>query len=132
MRRIALLMGLLTAFAGAAMAYDLGAAAPAKEPRDWPANVPQADRQGGDTLADAVVIPAIPYETTGTTTGYNDDSDEACPYDGSTSPDVVYAITPPAAMEIDIDMLGSLYDTKIYVYDANLKRIGTSKHLSSA
>lgn len=38
--------------------------------------VPDPARQGGDTIADATVILAIPYSDTGTTTGYVDDYDE--------------------------------------------------------
>ncbi len=78
------------------------------------------ERQGGDTIADAVAIPGIPFTTTGTTTGYIDDYDEACPYTGSTSPDVVYTFTLAADQILDIDMLGSQYDTKIYLYDEAL------------
>ena len=33
----------------------------------------------GDTVLDATIIPGIPFEDTGTTTGFNDDYDEACP-----------------------------------------------------
>jgi hypothetical protein len=53
----------------------------------------------------------------GTTVGYTDDYDEVCPFHNSTSPDVVYLLEPEQDMVIDIDMFGSTYDTKIYVYD---------------
>ena len=65
-----------------------------------PQNVPADGRQGGDTILDAVAI-ALPYSGTGTTVGYNDDTDESCPYDGSTSPDVVYSATPAADIAVD-------------------------------
>ncbi len=86
---------------------------------------PQVLRQGGDTLADALEIPHLDhYEDTGTTVGYTDDYDEVCPYSGSTSPDVVYTFTTsPWPPVVDIDMLGSSYDTKIYVYDENLELV---------
>lgn len=108
---------LIVASAGA---HDLGNLAPEKSPRPWPANVPADARQGGDTIDDALPIDTVPYQTTGTTTGYANDYDEACPYDGSVAPDVAYAFTPPDVMQVDIDMLGSAYDTKIYLYDQNL------------
>lgn len=103
-------------------AFDLGATSPAKPNATHTPPPPDPDllRQGGDTIADAVVIALPVWNLEGTTTGYTDDHDEACPYPGSTSPDVVYAYTPDADLTADIDMLGSSYDTKIYVYDADL------------
>lgn len=81
-------------------------------------------RQGGDTIETAVVFEQLPIEITGTTTGYTDDYDEACPYTGSTSPDVVYVYHPGEfavpCETVDIDLLGSTYDTKVYVYDSQL------------
>ncbi len=79
---------------------------------------PNVVRQGGDTIIDAVAIP-IPYSGTGTTTGYTDDYDEECPFD-SLSPEVVYQLTPASDMTINIDLCGSSYDTKLYVYDESL------------
>ena len=75
-------------------------------------------RVGGDTIADAVPIPPgnLPFDDTGATCGYADDYDEVCPYTGSTSPDVVYSITPTEDMAIDVDLCASLYDTKTYIY----------------
>jgi len=35
--------------------------------------------QGGDNIATATEIPSLPIVVTGTTVGYNDDYDEACP-----------------------------------------------------
>lgn len=71
----------------------------------------------GDVIGTAFVIPALPYLTSGTTVGFNNNYDEVCPYTGSTAPDVVYAFTPAADMCIDIDLCGSAYDTKLYVYE---------------
>lgn len=76
-------------------------------------------RQGGDTFDDAVAIDALPYNNTGTTNGYTDDYDEVCPYQNSTSPDVVYSFTPDMDYVLDLSLCGedTYYDTKIYVYE---------------
>jgi len=78
---------------------------------------PAGQFQGGDTIETAVVIPELPYYTTGTTAGYTDDYDEACPYTGSTSPDVVYQWTPYYTAYVDIWTCESSYDTKIFIYE---------------
>ena len=111
------LVMVLTTCAGASSAIDTDYRQPTKTPATVVPNVPDPGRQGGDIIADAAVIPDIPYYITGTTTGFNDDYDEACPYTGSTSPDVVYVYTPPMERVLTIDLYGSAYDTKIYVYD---------------
>lgn len=77
----------------------------------------------GDTVMDAIEIFALPYVDTDTTCRYLDDYDEECPYADSTSPDVVYKFTPGTAMTVDLDLCGSDYDTKIYVYDSSLNLI---------
>ncbi len=82
-------------------------------------NVPDPNviLQGGDNINDATVIDALPYNTTGTTSGYTNDYDEICPYSGSTAPDVVYSYSPSADILVDISLCGnSQYDTKLYVY----------------
>ena len=104
------------------LAHDFGPAAPAKPAINPPQNVP-GDRQGGDTIADAVLVTIPVFDRTGTTTGYTDDYDEVCPYTNSTSPDVVYTFFPNVAGILDFDMLGSVYDTKIYIYDAGLSLV---------
>jgi hypothetical protein len=110
---------LAVALALPAGAQHLGTSAPAKS--DVPARQTLVrDRQGGDTFADAFLIPGVPYEDTGTTLGYADDYDAVCPYAGSTAPDVVYKLQVTSAMYIAIDMCGSGYDTKIYVYREDL------------
>jgi len=81
-------------------------------------------RQGGDTVMNATPLTLPVYDLAGSTAGYSDDYDEICPYSGSTAPDVVYTFTPSSDVAVDIDMLGSQYDTKIYVYDAELGLIG--------
>lgn len=85
------------------------------EPYD-PSKYPVPD-QGGETVATATVIGSLPYSDAGTTSGYLNDYDEACPYTGSTSPDVCYSYTPGASGSINIDLCGSSYDTKVFVYE---------------
>ncbi|MEO2183432.1 MAG: hypothetical protein ABGY43_14150, partial [bacterium] len=84
-----------------------------------PSDYPSPARQGGEDIGTAVAIDAFPYYNTGTTAGYTDDYDEACPYTGSTSPDVVYSFTPATATAVDISLCGegTTYDTKVYVYE---------------
>jgi hypothetical protein len=78
---------------------------------------PSALRQeGGETCASATAIASLPYNATGYTCDNVDDYDEVCPYTGSTSPDVVYSYTTATTDTIDIDLYGSSYDTKVYVY----------------
>ncbi len=78
---------------------------------------PKGPMQGGDTIATAFVIGALPFDDTGTTVGYTHDYDEVCTYTGSLSPDVVYAYSPATNVMVDIYTCNSGYDTKIYVYD---------------
>jgi hypothetical protein len=73
-------------------------------------------REGGETIADAFPIGALPFADTGATCDNMDDYDETCPYSGSTSADVVYSIV-GTGIEVDIDLCESQYDTKVYVYD---------------
>jgi hypothetical protein len=76
--------------------------------------------QGGEDCTSAVDLPDPPVTVTGTTLGYGDDYDVACPYDGSDAPDVVYAYTPATDMMVDITLCDGPtdYDSKIYIYDA--------------
>ena len=122
MRKL-LAFALMLTLVGSAMAIDLGSERPAKPAVNAPQNVP-VTRQGGDTILDAVLITIPLVDMAGTTAGYTDDYDEVCPYDGSTSPDVVYSFVAAADMGIDVDLLGSIYDTKLYVYDENLVLVG--------
>lgn len=78
------------------------------------------DRLGGDTIADAVPIPSLPFTDSGTTCGAANDYDVVCPYEGSVAPDVVYSFTPALSGAISVDLCGSSYDTKVYVYDESL------------
>jgi len=81
---------------------------------------------GGDTIEDPFVIDSGgfsfeatgSYNVSGTTTGFTHDYDEVCEWPNSTAPDVVYQLD---LLEdnwtLDIDLCGSSYDTKVYVYD---------------
>lgn len=101
-----------------------------KAPYDYPAFTGSLDRQGGDTVADAVAIPTIPFSGSGTTVGYTNDYDAVCPYTGSTSPDVVYSIVPCLDGALDITLCaGSDYDTKLYVTDSALTIIACNDDL---
>jgi len=74
---------------------------------------------GGETIGTATVIGALPYVDFGNTCVAVNDYDEACPYTGSTSPDLVYSFTPAANMVVNVDLCwpGTLYDTKLYLYE---------------
>ena len=74
-------------------------------------------REGGEDIGNAMVIPALPFNDGGFTCDNLDDYDEACPYTGSTAPDVVYSYAPATDQLITIDLCGSLYDTKVFVYE---------------
>jgi hypothetical protein len=74
------------------------------------------NRVGGENIATAVVIGALPFSDTGNTCGFLNDYDEVCPYSGSMSGDCVYAYSPAADGTIDIDLCNSTYDTKVFVY----------------
>ncbi len=113
---LVLLLGL--ALAAAAAAQDLGPQAPVKTPRSYPESIPNPVRQGGDTFASAFTIPSLPFTDTGTTAGYANDYDEVCPT-GSLAPDVVYRFESATPQSIEVDLCGSDYDTKVYIYDAH-------------
>ena len=80
-------------------------------------------RVTGDTVADPFIITGdLPFTATGNTCSFVNDYDYACPYTGSTSADVVYKWVATAASmgAIGVDLCGSTYDTKVYVYNSNM------------
>ncbi|MFH1279052.1 MAG: hypothetical protein ABIK65_11830 [Candidatus Eisenbacteria bacterium] len=77
---------------------------------------PPARRLIGDTIEQPFLVPALPFDTYGSTCGFAHDYDEMCPYGGYSGPDVVYALTPTEYQKIRIDLCRSSYDTKVYVY----------------
>ncbi len=119
MRKL-LTIALVLCMVGVAAANDLGIQAPVKATPVVPENVPNPELQGGDTIFSATVISSVPYSDSGTTSGYVNDYDEACPYTGSTAPDVCYSYTPSSNVAVDVDLCNSSYDTKVYVYDSSL------------
>ncbi|MFC1573532.1 hypothetical protein ACFL6M_08055, partial [Candidatus Eisenbacteria bacterium] len=74
-------------------------------------------REGGETISTAIPIGTIPFMDTGNICDNYDDYDEVCPYTGDPSPDIVYSYTPVSDEAVDIDMCGSGYDTKLFVYE---------------
>lgn len=73
----------------------------------------------GEDIADPIVVPVLPYSTSGNSCNFTDNYDEICPYFAPGSPDVVYAYSPVVNQTVDIDMCSSLYDTKVYIYDGS-------------
>ncbi len=74
--------------------------------------------QGGDDINSATPILTLPFSDSGTTVGYANDYDVACPFTESTAPDVVYSFVPPVSMALDISLCnGTAYDSKLYVFE---------------
>ncbi len=71
----------------------------------------------GEVCETAIVVDALPYFATDSTTGFDDDYDAVCPYAGSIAPDVVFSYTPTADGLVDVDLCESGYDTKVYIYE---------------
>jgi hypothetical protein len=119
--RPVIMIFMVLALAGSALAQDLGPSRnpPVKEAAPQVYHPPKEPRQGGDTVNDAFPIFGLPFTVTGTTTGYINNYDWECPYD-SMSPDVVYSYTPASDIRITVDLCGSPYDTKTFIYDADL------------
>ena len=80
-------------------------------------------REGGEDIATAVIIASLPFDDTGNTSDNVNDYDAVCPYSGSTAPDVVYSYTPTTDEYIQVDLCGSGYDTKTYIFDSALNLV---------
>lgn len=124
MKRSPLLAGLVAlvlipAGAGSAFAFDLGNhQTEVKTPIHTTPGPEGFDSvEGGETIGAAIPIASLPFDDTGATCDNLDDYDEVCPYTGSASPDVVYSWVADFTGSIDIDLCGSSYDTKVYVYE---------------
>ncbi len=76
-------------------------------------------REGGEDMETAFPIPSIPFYDTGNTSNHINDYDEACPYDTSTAPDLVYKYQPTTDIILSVDLCGSGYDTKTYIYEGS-------------
>jgi len=72
---------------------------------------------GGDTVAEALPILAVPFIDAGTTCGFANDYDAVCPFSGSTAPDVVYVYIPAGGGHIGVDLCDAQYDSKVYVWE---------------
>jgi hypothetical protein len=108
-----MLLGLVTIASG----MELGNKCPQKSD-DHVLRNPVSDRQGGENIANAVPIGSLPYYDSGATCDNVDDYDEVCNYPNSTSPDVVYSFYAATNQRVNLDLCGSGYDTKLYVYDS--------------
>jgi len=109
---------LVICMVGAVSAAELGNQIPPKSDTHVLQN-PAYDREGGENIGSAVPIPGLPFNDTGATCDNIDDYDEVCPYTGSTSPDVVYSLTLTDPYAVTVDLCGSLYDTKTFIYDSS-------------
>ena len=76
------------------------------------------DGTEGDNMDNPFVVTALPFSAEGTTTGFEDDYDEVCPYANSASADVVYMMTSSGATYDFTLCTNTAYDSKIYVLDA--------------
>ena len=120
-----IVMMMIMATAGTTLAQDLGSSRgiPQKSTTSRTYISPEDGKQGGDTIDDATIIFSLPFSDSGTTDGYVNNYDESCPYSASVSPDVVYSFTPSQTTAISVDLCGSGYDTKTYIYNENLLSI---------
>jgi hypothetical protein len=71
----------------------------------------------GDDCQNSYPIPGLPFNVTDNSCNYQDNSDEICPFGGSTSSDVAYTYVPAADVQVNVDLCNSEYDTKVYVYE---------------
>ena len=78
---------------------------------------PNVILQGGDTMGDATIIPAVPYTDSGTTAGYAHDFTLDCTY--NLAPDVFYSYTPPADGWITVTVCSQIMDTVLGILDEN-------------
>jgi len=75
----------------------------------------QTEPPAGETMAEAIPIPALPFHTTGSTAGYGADYLLECVHQGS--PDIVYTFTPSSPICVDITLCPSGYDSSVGVYE---------------
>ncbi len=116
---------LMIALVGSVAAADLGNVQKDTKNNDHVfMNPGTPDRQGGEDIASAAPIGAIPFNSAGSTNGYADNYDEICPYGPATSPDVVYSYAAGADMVVSMDLCGSSYDTKAFIYDSAMNVVG--------
>lgn len=81
------------------------------------ASASAGSRLPGETFADAIPIPSLPFSVLGSTVGYSMDHGDMCPY-GCLGPDVVYRYIPtgPGFVEFSLCHPGTDFDTNLYIY----------------
>ncbi len=85
------------------------------------ARADDGQRKAGDKCSTAFQLNGpLPISANGTTVGFSNDYDEACPYGDSTAPDVVYRYTPASTVTADVLLCTGItdFDTKLYVYES--------------
>lgn len=75
---------------------------------------------GGETIATATPITALPFLDGASTCGLINNYDPFCVPEVHVAPDVVYSFTPTSDMCVNISLCGSNYDTEIVVYQNNV------------
>lgn len=68
----------------------------------------------GDNCADPVIISAVPYTNSSTTSGAYHDFAGSCVYDGG-APDHIYQFTPSTTGTYLVSLCGSSFDTGLYI-----------------
>ena len=99
------------------------------DPSDYP-----SPRQGGDEVEDAIIFTELPLMLLEQLKDILDNYDQVCPYDNSTSPDVVYSFTPEMNTFITIDLCNETtnYDSKVYVFENEAGNVATLPNGESA
>jgi len=122
--RLAIFFILMISLAGLATAGDLGNKPRLTKNNDHVGLNPGTpyNREGGEDMTTAVIIPALPFEDTGNTVGHADDYAVMCPY-GSWAPDLWYSFTPLTDQIISVDLCGSGYDTAVFIIDSEYNLI---------
>ncbi len=121
--RISIVLLITICSASIASAQHLGNSQPVKPDSHVMSNPAADGREGGETIEDAFPIDSLPFYDTGATCDNIDDYDETC-YTGSMSPDVVYSFASTISGAMSVDLWGSDYDTKVYVYDSAMNVVG--------
>ncbi len=107
---------------GVAAAYDLGNQAPVKPVVTYPENVPNPERQGGDTISrPRPSSPACPTATAGLPPAATTTTTRSARIRTATRPMSSIKSRRLTATIVSIDLCGSSYDTKVYVYDSSLQ-----------
>lgn len=73
----------------------------------------------GDNCDSPLPLLSADFCVEGCTHIYEDDYNEACPFEVTGAPDVVYKYEPEFTEEVNIDLCASPYDTKIYIYEGS-------------